>query len=349
MKQYKNILLLIINNIILFSFTFYILKSWNYQTINMINIQEYLKKYGELPFIILFFITIGIIINYLIISSNIKKHTILYLETYKDNNSIFINKKGKIIVYTKRNVSLKEGKFYEVELEDKQIKKIIKVSNEIFKIKKKKIYYWRNIYLLNKYHENIMLLPVFYIMLIIFIMNALINNNARILFIILSIIPLIIIILDLIYKIKLSNDIEPNINEFNNLVYVYDKFNNDIKFKNKINKILSYIKISIISLLLLLILYMFFRLDRSIYIILIILLLILIVLLLKEIFIIKNNDKMLNILYKSCSMIFFMYLFGFLIFSSIIIIKEKAYIMLLFIIPFLIAGILIIKDEFFKK
>ena len=71
MKQYKNILLLIINNIILFSFTFYILKSWNYQTINMINIQEYLKKYGELPFIILFFITIGIIINYLIISSNI--------------------------------------------------------------------------------------------------------------------------------------------------------------------------------------------------------------------------------------------------------------------------------------
>lgn len=69
----------------------------------------------------------------------------------------------------------------------------------------------------------------------------------------------------------------------------------------------------------------------------------------KNIFLLIGKNKYANIFNKLYTVVFLLFAFGFIIFWSYIVAKQKNYIMLLFTIPFWIIGIYIVRKCFLKK
>ena len=127
--------------------------------------------------------------------------TLYLLEKNKDTGYIFINKKGKKIYYENRK-ELEANKFYVVNKTKDYIIKVLEESQNEFKIIIKDSF-WLNWYSPYGHIENVLLLPILYLITSIFLIPAILTsipNNIILLFI--SIYPQYYIIYDLIIKKK---------------------------------------------------------------------------------------------------------------------------------------------------
>ena len=315
----------------LFSTNFFEIRSMN-------DFIEYLKAY---LFIFVFCIFIFLVAVYIWISfiqnRLIKpKKKVLYLMTIEEGIAEFIDNKGNL--YYKENENYIQNEFYDVLKTKDEIKKVIGKSINKFNVNKGKRNYWLNFYspLIGNF-ENLLLLPIIYVILIFGILSILLTPGfGKIIGIIITTEALFLITYDLIYKIKLSKN---------------EEFKIDV---SKIQNILRLFKKIIIYCSILFVIFIFLTLflnatDNTTKIIIAPFVLCSFCLFGQLIAKEFNYIRLSNFLQKLYIIIFILYWFGMLMPKTIEFIKTGNYLMLIFIIPFWIAGGLVIYIGFFKK
>lgn len=265
------------------------------------------------------------------------KKEVLYLYKNDEDETYFLNKKGKKFFY--ENCDKEEGKYYFVLKTKDYIYDVLEECEHAiddFTTKEKKSY-WLNFYSpLGKY-ENIFLLPIVYIILLPGVLSSLMSKGFyRIYGLIYSAIPLFIIVYDVIYKIKLSKSEDGYVDE-SKLLYTYDL----------LRKSALIISTSIICIVFLGI---FIKLQdltsRLIFAPFLGCGVCTFGCALSKVF---NLNELEKIFHKSYIIIFLIFWFGLLIFWTVGIIKQEGdFRYTLFSIPFWIAGIFIIYKFFIK-
>ncbi len=145
------------------------------------------------------------------------KKEILYFYDIEDNKSIFINKKGK--KFKTLDWQKKTKKYYYVLKTKDIIYEVLEECNEIIDAcdKEKKKSYWFNFYTPMGFYEDILLLPLLYMLLIPGILSIIMTKGyGKIFGIIYISIPMFYLIYDLIYKLKQ--------NKSQNVIYKLNKF-----------------------------------------------------------------------------------------------------------------------------
>lgn len=265
------------------------------------------------------------------------KKEILFLYKKDNNDSVFINKKGKAYRF---NVKNKKNKTYYNVLKTHDY--IIEVLDEYKEpienwAKEEKKSYWMNFYSPLGNFENMFMLPIVYVILLPFLLSFLMTKGHQKLFgLFLSAIPVYIIIYDLIYKIKLKNGNPEDMDEAN-FIKSYIILQNSIKVLAAL--ILSFFMIT------------WFRqatdmISRLIFSPFLLCGLCTSGYLIADAF---NLKKWTNIFLKSYIVIFLLLWFGFLIVFIIGSIKQGDPELALFTIPFWIFGIFVIKKYFSKN
>ena len=136
------------------------------------------------------------------------KKVTLYLLGVEDSKIKFIDKKGKVFLFYNFNTNIIDvGKYYYVLKTHNSIKEILNESYETFKVVKEKKSYWLNFYSPIGNFEDMLLLPILYIILLPGILSIIMSDGfTKIYGIIYSIFPFLILIYDFIYKYKLNNN-----------------------------------------------------------------------------------------------------------------------------------------------
>lgn len=350
--------------------------TWGKNEINYENIYNYISVNGAILIFSSFFIGIGFYCWKKYFTNAILKpqKKVLYLANINDNLYTFVDSKGKKYMYTfNDNVLLNNGIYYNVMKTKDYIKEIIGISDEFFSIKTGKFNFWSNWYTPMGHFENVIILPLLYVLFLPGFLSFLISKGFdKIYGLIFMIIPGIFIIYDIVYKIKKnSNSMDQN--------FELKQINTDSELMNsKLKKSLSLPLMRPIFQFIEGLLFLggcgwiFIKSDNNTMRMVIIPFLICalsiligaVILLLETINEVKTpqenknnseykNKKMLyhnfsNFFSKLYIIGFLLFWFGFLIVGCYIIIREQSYSMLLFSIPFWIAGIFIVYKKFKK-
>lgn len=143
------------------------------------------------------------------------KREVLYLNKIDDGKAVFLNKKGKSFNYTIDQIDLQENSYYHVLKTHNYIYIILEKTNDSW-IPKEKISYWLNYYSPVGNIENMYLLPIIYVILLIAFLSFLMSKGYQKIYgVIFCLVPLYGIIYDLIYKIKLMQSDNKEIDETN--------------------------------------------------------------------------------------------------------------------------------------
>lgn len=261
------------------------------------------------------------------------KKEILYFYDIEDNKSIFINKKGKKF---KTLDWQKEPKKYYYVLKTKDIiYEVLEECNEIIDDWNKEIKksYWFNFYTPMGIFEDILLLPLLYVLLIPGILSIVLTKGyGKIFGIIYSSFLMFYLIYDLIYKLK-QNKVQRNViyklNEF------HETFFNFLPFVGQL------IALAIIIRL------MFYTKDTISKIMFLPFLILIILSTLATVGRTLKNIKLEKIFTKIVYLIFFTFWFGSL---TIYLVKNSFNINnLILTIPFWIAGIFAVYISIIKK
>lgn len=186
--------------------------TWDGMEINLENFYNYIYKNGMVLIFSLFFIGVGLycwkmFFNNVIIKP--KKET-LYLKNIENDIYSFIDSKGKKYMYT--SIDTREfnlGKYYTVMKTKDTIKEILEISNDNFPIRREKISFWLNWYSPIGNFENIFLLPILYIIFLPGFLSFIMSEGFnRIYGLIFMSVPGVFIVYDIVYKIKRSKIIE---------------------------------------------------------------------------------------------------------------------------------------------
>lgn len=337
-KKYFSNLGLILISILCISSILMLLYSNIYKVRNFDMLYTCMSKYGMLLILSIFFL-ISSIYCWILFFINIivkPKKEILYLDRIEENKLIFINKKGKKFIDEYKN--LKPNCYYYVYKTHNYIYEVIGKTNETWKIKEKKSY-WNNFYSPKGNFEDIMILPIFYVFLLIGLFSIFMSKREhQIIFgLFFSAIPIYIIVYDLIYKIKLKRSDNNTIDD-TNLLKSYETLKNIIlsisvgficyKFIDIFLRLSDFTSKLIFSPFLCCgLCSVGYVLSKTI-----------------------KNNTLKTIFLKGYIVIFLFYWFGFLSYLTIeIIIQEKHYLYALYTTPFWIAGFFIIYKFFMKK
>ena len=263
------------------------------------------------------------------------KYEILYLYKNVKNDIYFINKKGKKFKYD--NSGLNVGSHYKVLKTRDYIYCVIEKCKGNFLPKEKKSY-WLNFYSPAGNFEDIFLLPIVYVIMLPGLISIFMSKGFdKIYGLMICAVPLYIIGYDLIYKIKLKQSDGNSINE--------EKFHKSYEY------LILFISLIVIGITCIVITNLFFRLSD-----------------LKSMIIfspflgctlccagefvakIFKNYTLADIFKKGCIIIFLIFIFCFIAFWTVGIIKQEgSYIYALFSIPFWLAGIAIAYKYLIKK
>lgn len=189
--------------------------------------------------------------------------------------------------------------------------------------------------------ENVFLLPIVYVIFLPGLLSTVISNGFdKVYGIIWCLIPGLIIIYDLIIKIKLKKTGKKEVSELNNsrLTLSFDVITKGLNILTAIiiNAVLIYLFILCEDNISRLILSPFCLCGLST--------------LGYSITSLTKSNKAMTFFGKTYIVIFLIYWFGFLIFYTIVIFKqEEDYYSLLFTIPFWLAGILVLYKKILKK
>lgn len=296
---------------------------------------------GSLPTYIFggFFVFVGLYCWYLYICNVLigTKEDVLYLKEKNGNNYLFLSKRGKRFNYHSKK-EYKLNKFYTVLKSKDYIENIISISNKKFDVVLEKESYWLNLYLPVGDFEDIFLLPVLYVIaafsVSLLFYQGVIDFGA----IIMGSVSIYLIIYDLIYKIKKKKS------KFKN------KKVDDEKLLKSFEIFINIIRIISIGFVCLFLFYLFMMMgDFFSRLILLPFLLCACCLFWQTIAMIKKNDLMVEILGKMYIVIFLLYWFGVIGVCAYTMIIDEQYSMTLFLIPFILAGVYVVFDTFFKK
>lgn len=333
----------LVATIILFVVGIVIILSTGVTNINSLaSFKEYLHGKGDLFIISLFFVVVPVYAWFLWIKNVIikPKKEVLYLLGIDDNNICsFLNSKGKKYFFDNNNYEIE--KFYDVLKTKDKIDKIIGISNENFDIPEVKESYWLNFYSPVGNFENLLVLPILYIILIPGLLSFIVSIGFdKIYGFIFMIFPLGFIIYDGIYKIKKIGLKEDEKVDTKTL----DKIYGLIPLIMDIIGIFVSLAISI---------WLFSGLLNMKYIIskltMLPLCLILLTMLIYQIFQVFKQYHIMDIMEKIMVIIFLLFWFSISLVATGLSIKTKKYEMLIIIIPFYLAGIYIIYDKLIKK
>ncbi|HCC08063.1 MAG TPA: hypothetical protein DEP72_07920 [Clostridiales bacterium] len=191
--------------------------TWGNNSVTLDNIYNYIYSYGLIAIISIFFISIGIYCWYTYIV-NVwpkPKETVMFLKEIDSNSPYpiftFMDNKGNTIMFTNEpdmfdeseQSTYEKGKFYKVLKTKNKIYKILETSTQTFEIKKEKVSYWLNWYSPMGYFENLLLLPILYVMFIPGLLSFLMANGFdKIYGIAFSAYPGYLIVYDIVQKVK---------------------------------------------------------------------------------------------------------------------------------------------------
>lgn len=266
------------------------------------------------------------------------KKEILYLCKNDNNETFFVDKKGKRFEYDIDKNNIEENNYYYVLKTHNYIYEVIEKTRDSW-IPKEKKSYWLNYYSPMGNFENLFLLPIAYVILLSGLLSFFMSKGYQKIYgVIFSIVPLYAIIYDLIYKIKLKQNNNKEIDE-TNFIKSYDIFKNSISIIVAIimcgvlNNIFFLRCSDITSKLIFSPFYLCGLCSAG--------------LIISKVF---ENNTLEKIFLKGYIVIFLIYWFGFISFWTIGIIKQEGnFLYALFSIPFWIAGIYIIYKYFIKK
>ena len=266
------------------------------------------------------------------------KKEILYLSEIYKNKSIFINKKGKKFVF--KNCKKETNKYYYVMKTHDYIYEVLDECKENLNdnTPKEKKSYWLNFYSPMGNYENLLLLPIFYVILLPGLLSFIMaKGDNKIYGLIISAVPIYAIIYDLIYKIKLKKSDNNTIDD-SKLVLSFEI----------IKKIIGIIGLSIVCIVFISI---FFNLSdltsKILFSPFLACALCTVGLGLSKIF---GNLKLERIFQKIYIIIFLSYWFGFLVVWTNSLIKQQDdYKYLLLTVPFWVTGIIIMYKYLIKK
>lgn len=301
---------------------------------------ECISKNGILVIFGLFFLIISLYCWILFFRNIIlyPKKEILYLSENDEGRTVFINKKGKRFIYN--SCKKEKNKYYYVMKTHDYIYEVLEECKENLtsSTPKEKKSYWLNFYSPMGNYENLLLLPIVYIILVPGLLSFIMAKGAnRIYGLIISAVPIYAIIYDLIYKIKLKKSNSDAIDD-SKLILSFEF----------IKKIIGVIGLSIVCIIFIGI---FFNLSgmtsKIIFSPFLVCALCTVGLGLSKIL---GNDKLKRIFQKIYIIIFLVYWFGFLVVWTFFAIKQEGnYIYALFSIPFWIIGIFVTYKYLIKK
>lgn len=256
------------------------------------------------------------------------KKEVLYLYRNEYNEVYFISRKGKRFICDKDN--LKEGCYYCVLKTHHYIYEVLEEVNDNWNPIEKKSY-WLNFYSPIGNFEDMILLPIAYVILLLSVLSFFMSEGyGKIFGLIWCVIPIYIIGYDLIYKIKLKKSNYEGIND--------EKFYKSYEILKNIMSVIAAVLLCIILMTI------FFKLSdfisRLVFSPFLGCGLCSAGLVLAKVF---KNKKLEKIFSKGYIIIFLIYWFGFLSFWTVGVFKQKGSILyVLFSIPFWIAGLFII-------
>lgn len=171
---------------------------------SMQSLIDYLSTRGFEAIFSAFFVGVGIYIWILYVRnvfSSPKDEVLFLLEIDAEGICTFLNKKGKKYYYNNENFMV--NKYYRVLKSADHIYKVREEVKDSFESIKVKESYWLNFYSPVGNFENIMLLPIVYVIALPGILSLLIAKGFyKIYGIIYAIVPVFIIVYDAIYKHK---------------------------------------------------------------------------------------------------------------------------------------------------
>ncbi len=129
------------------------------------------------------------------------KEKVLYLLKCENKVGTFIDEEGNAYLMKKCNKEV--GKHYNVLKTSNMVKKVLGEAGNAFSVPLEKKRYWLNFYSPMENHENVLILPVVYTILVAGISLVLAGNLNGLPFVVL---PIILIIYDFVYKIKLREN-----------------------------------------------------------------------------------------------------------------------------------------------
>lgn len=364
----------------IFGFGF-IMLSGIYKVRSLEELYQIISNNGFVLIVMTFFFIIAIVIWIAFIQNILVKPKKDILFLYKSGNTkYFLDRKGK--KYDNYECDKKEYKYYYVLKTRDYVYEVLQESknseNNFEPIEK--LSYWRNLYLPFGKFEDVVLLPIFYIIFLPALLSFLMSEGStRLVGIFLMIVPGFFIIYDLIYKIKRKKVInkiliEPdsfekkerldNINNEKELVNMGEKVSKGIIILGDALKILFSLAFVIFTiwvfvkganLITKLAIVPFFICAVAVFIYSI--------LPIKEridqnrIDSGKVNEKkkrkrgkkkLSKILYKMFAVGFLLFWFGFLILACVSIVKQEGFLPTLFTLPLWLAGFFIIYKIFIK-
>ena len=324
---------------ILFCFGMYIILSSKILEVKNVNMLfDILSKYCyELCFAIYFvFLFIYILSSYILNFLVKPKKEVLYLYDNSFGSSIFINKKGK--KFKVPFCDKEKGKYYYVLKTKDYIYDVLEENFENHEgwSKQIKVSYWFNFYTPMEDFEDMLLIPILYIIVIPNIMAILFASGfVKIYGLIFGIIPTYFLIYDLVYKIKQKK----NVNEDNfELEKIYFIFRNSLPFLTILGILFAFgymftkaaDTITKIAILPFFIIILFWTISEG-----------------ASLF---ERRKLEIIFVKLAYLVFLLFWFGFLTFVTISFFKEENSLdMILFTIPFWLAGIYMFYKLIIKK
>lgn len=196
---------------------------------NMLN--RYISSHGLEAFFAIFFIIVGLSVWYNFICDVIirPKHKVLYLKEKTSSIYTFLDKQGKKYVFMTDDL-IETNEFYDVIKTKNEIKSIIGKTNATYRIPKEKISYWLNFYTPIGNFERILVLPIAYLFFLPFFLSFIMEEGKNKIYGgVLMILPLLFILYDFIYKIKIKiasnsldqENIEQNMNHVRDIINKY--------------------------------------------------------------------------------------------------------------------------------
>lgn len=168
---------------------------------------DYVCKFGMALIFGGFFIIIGLYCYYSFFKNVIikPKQKVVYLKSIDGNSTCtFLDEKGKKYYYP--NNEYKENTYYEVLKTKDSILEVIHTTSPLFPIPKEKESYWLNFYSPIGDFENIMLLPIVYVILLPGLLSMILSKGTdKIYGLLVMAYPAYIIIYDFIQKRKKKN------------------------------------------------------------------------------------------------------------------------------------------------
>lgn len=264
------------------------------------------------------------------------REDVLYLINDKNNNKLFVNKKGKKINSEVDTSKLEVNSYYRVVRTSLYVIVLKEKASDNWETTIKKSY-WIGLYSPMGNFEDLLLLPIVYAIAIPAIISVIVADGFAVIpSFIFAIVPIYLIIYDLVYKLKLRNP---------------DNEINEAKFAKSYDILQKIIQLISVSCICFIFIYLYSKTSDDISKTL--LLPFLGCALFSFGMVLSNalnNYKLGRIFAKGYILIFLLFWFGMITYFSISIIKSGENLsVLIFLIPFVIAGLYIFYKEFIKK